>query len=193
VACTAATLLALSKLTREFDDLARDYAQRTFEPGQRVIVWPTGHVYRYAGIAPPRPEYAGRFIQLETLKGNNKRTIAIEDVLRLEPTTKTTKPGKVNTPLSNITQRSALDILLDIQSHGNTSMLRNRVLYLTSKSGFERFLSSTECSRCNGTVSNAVALAEALPWGTVKEDGTGNVFDAMRNCQQWFSLDLISV
>lgn len=171
ITSTVAMLSSLSWLSNEFEDLAREYALDSLKPGQRVRIWPTKHVYEYAGVFEADERYLER-IYLKVQGKQDFRALHISDVLRLEQTTGKAPKGKVNTPLPDIMKPNALDTLLGIRSHGNTSMLKNRVLYLTSKSRFEKFLSSTECSRHNGTASAPVTLAEALPWGTVNEDGS---------------------
>lgn len=200
MACTAATILALSKLTREFDDLARDYAQRTFEPGQRVIVWPTGHVYEYAGILDAEGRYGKRF-RLKVLGKHGLRALPISDILRLEPTTRKSPKGQRDTPLHSSVKPDALDTLLKVQSWGNKSMFKNQVLYLASKSEFESFLNSTALYRADTGVApgsglsknqkrklnryrvyrthadgaargSAGRLLDVLPWGSINEDGS---------------------
>lgn len=194
VACTTATLLALSKLTREFDDLAREYAQNNFEPGQRVIIWPTGHVYEYNGVLEPEGHWSKRF---ELLAKDGIRTLPISDILRMEPTNRKSPKGGLTTPLHGHLEPNALDALIRVQSWGNKSMLRNRVLYLTSKAKFETFLDSTELHRPHAGVSinssfsenqernlgqlgahssakkdSGSDLVDVLPWGSINEDGS---------------------
>jgi len=174
VACTAATLSALSKLSHEFDDLAREYAQRKFEPGQRVIIRPAGCVYEYAGVLEAEGAWSKRF-QLRVLGKGDRRTLPISDILRLEPTTRKSPKGQLTTPVQGNASTDPLDALIGgIQSWGNRSMLRNQVLYLGSKTGFEHFLSSTSlCRTYPGITPGAnTELSDVLPWGTVTEDGS---------------------
>lgn len=199
VACTAATLLALSKLTQEFDHLAREYAQRKFELGQRVMVRPTGHVFEYAGILDAEGGWSKRF-RLKVLGKHDLRALPISDVLRLEPTTRKSPKGKCDTPLHSHVEPDALDTLVGIQSWGNKSIFDNRVLYLASKTQLESFLNATALSRADtGMVANSnlsknqkrklkrrggyaphtsVAtgsrsrLLDLLPWGSINEDGS---------------------
>lgn len=198
VACTTATLLALSKLTCEFDDLAREYAQNNFETGQRVTVWPTGHIYEYAGILDADGQYGKRF-RLKVLGKHDLKALPISDILRLEPTTRKSPKGQRDTPLHSSVKPDALDTLLKIQSWGNKSIFKNRILYLAPKSEFESFLESTALHRADhnspqstdlrknrkrkrerhGTHGNqaramrdaADKLLNILPWGSVNEDG----------------------
>lgn len=177
IADTLAMLSSLSWLSREFEDLARSYALRELKRGQRVRIRPTEFVYEYDNFLEATEQYPER-VRLKVQGKNEYRALHIGDVLRLEPTKRVKTKGQINTPLSFASQSDPLNTLLGIRTYGNTSILRNRVLYLTSKSGFERFLSSTECLRRNGTSGAAVTLAEALPWGTVKEDGTFSSSDS---------------
>jgi hypothetical protein len=194
VACTTATLLALSKLTREFDDLAREYAQNNFEPGQRVIIWPTGHVYEYEGVLEPEGHWSKRF---QLLGKDGLRTLPISDILRVEPTTRKSPRGGLTTPLRGHLESNALDALIEVRSWGNKSMLRNRVMCLTSKRKFETFLNSTALHGPHADVPTSSSLSESqerklapygahisvkefsgsslvdiLPWGSVNEDGS---------------------
>lgn len=174
IACTAAALFALSKLTHEFDDLVRDYAQRKFEIGQRVLVQPTGHVYEYAGVWNRQDGYPSRF-KLKVLGKREARSFWASEILRLEPTARKTPKGQSNTPLGQPGQ-SGLDALLGIASGGNKSLFRNQVVYLTSRSKFEAFSKTTALHRAqNGAESGENKsgwLHETLPWGSVNEDGS---------------------
>lgn len=199
VACTAATLLALSKLTQEFDNLAHEYAQRKFELGQRVMVRPTGHVFEYAEILDAEGGWSKRF-RLKVLGRHDLRALPISDILRLEPTTRKSPKGKCDTPLHARVEPDALDTLVGIQSWGNRSMFNNRILYLASKAQLESFLGTTVLRRADsGTaVSSGLSknqkrklkrrgsyaprtsvatgsrgrLLDVLPWGSINEDGS---------------------
>lgn len=174
VACTAATLLALSKLTREFDDLAREYARRKFEPGQRVIVRPTGHVYEYTGVWDLQDGYPDRF-KLQVPGGGGARSLPVSEILRLEPTSRRRPKGQVATPLGR-PGHSDLDRLLEIAGYGNRALCRNRIMCLTSRTGFEAFVENTELCRPRAGATNGAGsggkLHDILPWGSIREDGS---------------------
>lgn len=172
VACTAAMLLALSKLTREFDGLAREYAQRKFEPGQRVIVRPTGHVYEYTGVWDLRDEHPDRF-RLQVLGGGGARSLLVTEILRLEPTSRKRPKGQVGTPLGRPGQ-SDLDKLLEIEGYGNRALFRNRIMCLTPKTRFEAFTEYTKLYKLQAGATNGAGdeLHNILPWGSIREDGT---------------------
>lgn len=174
VASTAATLFALSKLSQEFDDLAREYAQRKFELGQRVIIWPAGCVYEYAGVLEAEGAWSRRF-QLRVLGKSDRRTLPISDILRLEPTTRKSPKGQLTTPIQGDAGSDPLDTLIgEIRSWGNRSILKNQVLYLGSKSGFEEFLTSRTLCRVHSdtTPVTDAKLSDVLPWGSIGEDGS---------------------
>lgn len=173
IACTAATLFALSKLTHEFDDLVREYAQRKFEVGQRVLVRPTGHVYEYAGVWNRQDGYPERF-KLKVLGKREARSFWVSEILRLEPTARKTPKGQSNTQLGHPGQ-SELDALLGIASGGNKSLFKNQIVYLTSRTKFETFSETTALQRAQNGVESGESksgwLHETLPWGSVNEDG----------------------
>ncbi len=174
LACTAAMLLALSKLTREFDDLACEYAQRKFEPGQRVLVRPTGHVYEYTGVWDLRDGHPDRF-KLQVLGGDGARSLPVSEILRLEPTSRKRPKGQVGTPLGR-PGHSNLDRLLEIAGYGNRALCRNRIMCLTSRTEFEAFVENTELCRPRAGATNSAGsggeLHDILPWGSIHEDGS---------------------
>lgn len=173
IACTTATLLALSKLTHEFDDLAREYARRKFEPGQQVIIRPTGHVYEYTGVWDLQDGHPDRF-KLQVLGGGGARSLPVSEILRLEPTTRKRPKGQVATPLGG-PGHSDLDRLLEIASYGNRALCENRVMCLTSRTEFEAFVENTELCRLQASATNGAGgdsrLHDILPWGSIHEDG----------------------
>lgn len=172
VASTAAALLALSKLAREFDDLAREYAQRKFEPGQRVTVRPSGHVYEYTGVWDLRDGHPDRF-RLQVLGSGDARSLLVSEILRLEPTSRKRPKGQVGTPLG-CPEQGILDRLLEIAGYGNRALFRNRIMYLTSRTKFEAFVENTALYRPQAGATNDVGgeLHDILPWGSIREDGT---------------------
>lgn len=168
IAPVFATLLALVRLRREFDALTQAYATRGIARGQRVKVNPSEHVYVYEGVFEDMP-HLFKLRELDT--ADDARSLPVTEVLRLEPTERKRPKGKLNTDLRH-QAHPPLDLLLGIESWGNESLYRNRVLFLSSQSGFERFLgdtvaSSSVPSRCG--VSGA--LADLLPWGSIDDAG----------------------
>ena len=179
----AAVALALVCLRRDFDKSARAYAERELKVGQSVRVLPSKHVYIYDGIFADLPRSLGSHLfRLRVLGTNDVRSLPIDQVLRLEPTTRKRPKGKLTTELGNL-ELSNLDKLLGLSSGGNDSLYKNRVLLLSSRSRFEQFLDTVEISRhesANG--SQRSRLSTILPWGTIKEDGDLIHADSSRVC-----------
>ncbi len=170
VACTAAALLALSKLTHGFDELAREYAQRKFEIGQRVLVRPTRHVYEYAGVWNLQDGHPDRF-KLRVPESRDARSLPVSEILRLEPTYRKLPKGQINTRLGQ-PEQSELDTLLGLASGGNKSLFKNQVMYLASRAKFDAFSEATALYTSQNGESKGGWLRETLPWGSVNEDGS---------------------
>lgn len=168
----AAVALALICLRRDFDKFAYTYAEHGLKVGTRVRVNPSGHVYLYDGIFTDLPYSRGRHLfKLRVLDTSDARSLPIDQVLRLEPTALQRPKGKVTTKLGS-PELSNLDKLLGLRSGGNDSLYKNRILLLSSLSGFKQFLNTVEISRHeNADESQRSRLSTILPWGTIKEDG----------------------
>ena len=179
----AAVALALVYLQRDFEQSAHVYAECELKVGTRVRVNPSGHVYIYDGIFADLPHSRGRHLfKLRVLGTGDARSLPIDQVLRLEPTARKRPKGKLRTDLGN-PKLSNLDKLLGLSSGGNDSLYKNRVLLLSSHSGFKQFLDTVEISRHeSANESQQNRLSTILPWGTIKEDGDFVHADPYRVC-----------
>ena len=157
-------ILALSRLREEFPRLAEDYARTALAPGQRVMVKPSNHVYEYEGVWDEYPE----MFRLRVQGKRERRSFPIEDVLRLEPTTRIRPVGTLKSDLGKFGQ-SSLDRLLGITTYGNQSITRNVVLVHIAGARFER-ITETVSLGLAGALSQD-KLSEFLPWGTVSVGG----------------------
>ena len=163
-----ASVLAMVRLRREFDLLTKAWAERGFESGQTVRVLPSGHVFVYEGVYDHKPS----LFQLREPGSTSTCSLPVSEVLRLEPTTRKRPKGKVTGEVLSLLRKRELppiDRLLGIVSWGNESLFRNRVLLLSSHSGFSAFLNETAACQTNGNESGI--LREILPWGAIDDDG----------------------
>lgn len=162
----ATILLGLSILRREFNSLARAYAEQKFENGQKVRVYPSKHVFVFSGFWPGQPDK----FRLSTLDGSGHRTFPASDVLRLEPTSLIRPIGRLDTRILE-PQPSPLDLLLDIPMFGNPALLRNRVLCLDEQNRFAEFAVSHRF-KTKGS-DEAANLVELLPFAWIREGNPG--------------------
>ena len=171
IAHVFATLLSMVRLRKEFDLLTRAWADQRFEPDQSVRVLPSGHVFIYDGVYDHKPS----LFQLREPDSTSTLSLPVSEVLRLEPTTRKRPKGKVTGEIRAILRQKnlpPLDVLLGIESWGNQSLFRNRVLLLSSHSGFDRFLADTVvCSATSQEHGVSEALGEVLPWGSLDDSG----------------------
>lgn len=174
VAHVLATLLTLVRLRKEFDVLTRAWAERGFEVGQRVKVNPTGHVYVYEGVFEKWP-HLYKLRELGT--DDDARSLRVSEILRLEPTDRQRPKGKLATDLQSY-DAQPIDRLLGIESWGNESLFRNRVLVLSSRTRFDRFLSGT--AACRSGDAEGAPLSEILPWGSMDDAGGLQPADAFQ-------------
>ena len=179
----AAVALALVYLQRDFEQSAHVYAERELKVGMRVRVHPSGHVYIYDGVFANLPHSrVSHLFRLRVLGTSDVRSLPIDQVLRLEPTTRVRPKGKLTTDLGN-PKLSNLDKLLGLSSGGNDSLYKNRVLLLSSRSGVKQFLDAVYISSHeSANESQRNRLSTILPWGTIKEDGDFVHADPYRVC-----------
>lgn len=164
----AATVYGLSVFRREFNALAREYADQTFEEGQRVRVHPSRHVYEFRGFWPNQPDK----FRLGTLDGSGSRTFPANDVLRLEPTKLVTPQGRLDTNILT-PETTPLDEVLGIPIFGNLSLFRNRVLCLDEQTRFAEFAGDHRLQRED--LEAVLSLAELLPFAWLRDGVAGSV------------------
>lgn len=141
IAPLTAVLYALGRFAVDFQELAEQYAQRSFEKGQRVKLIPEGKIFIFGGLWPGLET---RF-RLELLNEKGAFTWPVSEILRIEPTHRKIPKGhfidgdraRKEAPLS------ALDKFIGTKTFGNTSLAVNHVLYLGGRSEFEEFLTAT--------------------------------------------------
>lgn len=163
-AAATAVLLALVRLQEEFPELAREYSQNALSRGQQVKVKPSNYVYEYEGIWEGHPE----FFRLKVLGEKAYRTIAITEVLRVEPTDRVRPKGYLGSNLGEF-KYNRLDELLALATGGNNSLFRNSVLLYTPQARFSEFLSTISFEP--KLVSGFDRLSTFFPWGSVGRSG----------------------
>ena len=161
---TAAVILGLTRLHSEFNDWISDYAEENLQAGQRVRVRPNDLVYEYDG---PWREHPGEF-RLRVLESVDYRSIAMTDVLRLDPTERKRPKGTLTSNLGEF-DRSPMDALLDLSTYGNSSVIRNAVLVHMAHVRFLEVVDEiTMGSRGAGAPER---LSSFLPWGSIGPGG----------------------
>lgn len=162
VARLASLLHGISSFSLKFPLLAEQYAKIAFKVGQHVCVRPDRHVYVYDGL-----NESGKIWLRVLEKTWGRRTFDIEEILRLEPTTRKRPIGRMDTALRN-PQPAVLDRLLNIKTYGNQALFSNEVLLLDSKEGFESFVDRVTF-QSRPPVPDMCSVRELLPFGSLKQ------------------------
>jgi len=164
-AAIAAILSGLMRLQQDFSSLVERYARTAFKRGQRVKVRPSDFVYEYEGVWEDYPH----LFRLKLLGEDASRSFPLDDVLRLEPTSRVRPKG---TGASNLgaSDTSPLDHLLDLTTFGNNSLIQNAVLMLIPRTHLTRIADTTTLAPLH--VQEFARLSHFLPWGIIEHDGT---------------------
>ena len=160
----AAILLGLVHFQYEFPDLVRRYAKNALKPGQRVKVNPNGLVYEYEGVWAEYPN----FFKLKCLGENTSRSVQLTDLIRLEPTDRVRPKGKGGSDLGSV-ERGHLDVLLNIDTFGNNSVIQNFVLLQMPRNHFAGIADAITLSIPNAQCFDQ--LSHFFPWGFIDHDG----------------------
>ena len=161
----SAILLGLTRVQRDFPDLVAQYARNALTRGQRVKARPSDFVYEYEGVWEQFPQ----FFRLKVLNESACRSFPLADVLRLEPTDRLRPKGTVASPLGAF-ERSPLDLLLDLMTCGNNSLLHNVVLVQMPRAHLARVADVTTLAPKGA--EQFAELSRFLPWGFIQHDGT---------------------
>ena len=129
VTLMAGTLKALTALREKAPDILRSAARASMQLGDRVLVNPTGLVYEYEGFFTPD------HFKLKVIDRNERRSLAVGDVARLEKTTRKRPKGQLNSDLGLLVP-TILGTLVGIPGTVNRNLLRNYVLLLGHKNRF---------------------------------------------------------
>lgn len=181
VACFTSLLAALSDTKKHFVERREEFAMSGIQAGQNVQILPTGEVYEYDGIreyafrahphgkkSGPAPEARFSLRLLGVNSNNGTISLPLSDVLRLLPTDRVQPYGRGQTPKEKMAL-SDLDKILKIQSYGNPSVFRNRIIIQGTKQQIESFLSCWDI--CNPEQSAVLKDLTDIPWGTINSSG----------------------
>lgn len=192
VALAAATVAALSRVSVDFPQALQEFRERGLQPGQRVAVMPTGHVYQYDGpFADPKHRFDRPHIRLKILEPSVRvsprdrvseptiRVFPADEIARLKPTTRSVPAGKQNTPLQDW-RPSPLDDLTGIRSGGNSALFRNRVLLLSTRADLDHFFASVTVARAG----HGVLVRDVLTSASIAEEGVLQPDDRFQSGEQ---------
>ena len=168
VAYFASFLALISDTKRNFEERRDAFAHSGLQLGQNVQILPSGEVYQYGGV---KKYSCGARFTLKLMGANsNNGTISLPltDILRLQPTNRVRPYGKGKTPDKEMAL-SDLDKVLEIESYGNPSVFKNKVILHSTKQSLDSFLTHWDI---HSPVRNA-ALKDLtdMPWGTINSSG----------------------
>jgi hypothetical protein len=154
IAPLCAVLYALGKFAVDFPKLAEQYAERSFQKGQRVRLNPAGKVFEFGGLWPG---FETRF-RLELLNEKAAFTWPVTEILRIEPTNRKIPKGHFidGDRARKEMPRSSLDKLIGVNTFGNNSLARNHVLYLGGRTEFDDFLAGTSLVSAESEVPSTI-------------------------------------
>ncbi len=167
-----AVLVALHTLASDAADLTKQASDLIFVPGTRVRTLVGGYVFKVvskafeAGASGVWLQSAGKKSHESQAKifFKNSAAVLFERTLSRRPIGTSSRVEKP--PMTG------LDLMTGATTFGNTCLMRNHVVLLSTRAGFERFLEQTDLST---PLSRAAApngtFAEQMCWGFVQEDG----------------------
>ena len=172
MACLTALISALSNTKHYFQLWREEFAKNGLTPGQRVRLIPSNTIYEY-GKYFEGPGY--KFIRLNTLNANYADvSLPLGDSLRLFPTSRKVPKG---TGRDNETKAqpelSDLDRVVGIQSFGNYSLFKNRIILQTSQGKMDSFLEMWSIHRRQdrGNIEASLKDLRDFPYGSISRDG----------------------
>lgn len=177
----AAVTSSIIKMQLDWEAMAKSHEERTFVCGQRVKTIPDGFVYEVLGRASEKigsHNIEGYWLQrLDNKNGSSGGRFLIKksDYQKLE-ITKAKRP--IGRDRSKWTQPSLtpIDKLSGTKTYGNLSLLRNRVIFIGTKSEFESNLHSIQIALPQQPDQNDWPdLSNWVAWGGVDEDGTAYI------------------
>jgi hypothetical protein len=168
-----AVLVAMHSLAGDAEELTKQASDQIFVPGSRIRTLVGGYVFRVISNGSEEGVDGGAWLQPAGKKGreSNARIFFrncdashFERTLSKRPIGLSKRPKKPS--------KTALDLMTGAATYGNSCLMRNHVVLLATRAGFERFLEQTHLST---PASRAAILkwtfAEQMCWGFVQEDG----------------------
>ena len=178
MACLTALISALSNTKHYFQLWREEFAKYGLKPDQRVRLIPSNTIYEYGGFW----EGPGwKLIRLNTLNANDADvSLPLEDTLRLFPTLRKIPKGKGSCKETKAQpELSDLDKVVGIQSFGNYSLFKNRIILQTSQGKMESFLQMWSIHRRQnrGVIEASLKDLRDFPWGKISRDGNLQSFN----------------
>lgn len=171
VTLAVSTLVALSRLRQEVPEILRSYASMSFQPGDRVLVHPSGLVYEYGGFFCPE------HFRLKVIGKNESRSLTVREVASLEKTIRKMPKGHGNSCLGK-PKRTVLGTLVGIPGTVNRNLLRNNVVVLGSKKDFREKIADWTVGVMDCGSMLADSVGQVVPFGEISEGGAIQFFDA---------------
>lgn len=156
-------LTSLALLKKNSNQMIKDYLDNSFKINEHVLMQPQGFVYQYGGKYEPYD-----LIKIKQLRSNDSRSIPSHEILRLQKTQKSRPAGKLDTIL-RVQEPTFIDALLNIQTYDNHSFIQNQIIFHTTKSKFNQFLSNYQLY--NTESKQKMLLKDMKLWGDIKIDG----------------------
>jgi hypothetical protein len=164
-AIAVSTLIAVTRLCRDFPEILRNHASVTFKPGEdHVLVHPCGLVYRYDGFFNPE------FFKLGVVDRKDARSLPVTEIARLEKTIRKRPKGLLGSDLGQA-RPTILGSLLGIKTSLNRNFLRNYVLVLGARKHFVEALERWTIEAPTASKNPKRLLKEEVAFGKVAEGG----------------------
>lgn len=176
VAYFVSMFAALLDTKTHFAEWRENFARHGLREHQNVQVLPTGEIYEYAGVTEYTVNNGAekitsiRFVlKLLGVKGGGGSTsLPISEVLRLVPTDRAQPYGTGKTPASKMVL-SDLDNVLGIESFGNLSVFKNRIVLHSTRQQMEDFFSNWDI-HSHSRKSTLEDMTD-FPWGIINSEG----------------------
>jgi len=170
MAALVAVLVSIERLPSDFIAQAEDYMDRVLVEGSRVLSIPEGYVYEVG----TRNDLRGPGRYLHYLDAKNQRSggrtvVTAAELLAFEPTERKRPLGRPDIKPCKPAPPS-YDTICNVETYGNTSLIRNRVIVIGSQADFERFAEGVRIV-AGADRDPRGALADDFPWGVVTETG----------------------
>lgn len=170
IALAVGALVALTRLQLEVPEVLTSYAKMSFQPGDRVMVNPSGLVYEYGGLFCPG------FFKLGVLGRNESRSLPISEVARLEKTIRQMPKGFLNSQLGT-PQPTVLGRLVGIPGSVNRNLLRNTVAILGAKKPLREEAIAWTVGVIDSHAPLSDILQEVVPFGEISDEGATHFLD----------------
>jgi hypothetical protein len=170
VSLAVSTVVAVARLQAEMPMVLRARASATLQPGDYVLVQPSGLVYEYQGFFNPE------HFRLRVINRNASRSLPVRDIARLEKTSRTTPKGSLNSDLGK-PHPTVLSVLAGVPGAVNRSLMSNHVVILGSIKALREQAADWQIATVELDSPLSDRLDRAIPLGQVCDDGRLEFFD----------------